>query len=277
MKKIQAFTLIELLVVISIIALLIAILLPALGAARKSARQMRNSANLRSLHQAMMIYGQDNKGYYTGLNSDGTVMTPQQVERAANVPSGQLWGNGGEQVVPRFALLAFSDVLAFEHLVNPEELGSGREVWDELDRFSHRYVSYAILGITEIENRNGKRVGNAFNEAIKSWNSDSGSNTPIFSDRNTTTNNRNPGASLWNEEQWEGGLQFNDGHGTFENDVLIEGTRLGKRTNEEDELFDAGNVTGLPGGPYRVGWHASMVKRAANQTIGSYVQEGITP
>ncbi len=63
MRKPTGFTLIELLVVISIIALLIGILLPALGAARSAARAMACSANLRSIGQAAYIYASDNKDY----------------------------------------------------------------------------------------------------------------------------------------------------------------------------------------------------------------------
>ncbi len=58
----HGFTLIELLVVISIIALLIAILLPALGKARDSARHVTCLSNLRQIHIGMISYTVDNRG-----------------------------------------------------------------------------------------------------------------------------------------------------------------------------------------------------------------------
>jgi len=62
-----AFTLIELLVVISIIALLIGILLPALGSARKSAQKVVDLSNVRSAGQILTFYANDNDDWFPVL------------------------------------------------------------------------------------------------------------------------------------------------------------------------------------------------------------------
>ena len=62
MRTTRAFTLIELLVVVSIIALLIAILLPTLGQARRAAVTVKCLTNVRSLQIAQELYANDRRG-----------------------------------------------------------------------------------------------------------------------------------------------------------------------------------------------------------------------
>jgi prepilin-type N-terminal cleavage/methylation domain-containing protein len=62
-RCVRGFTLIELLVVISVIALLIGILLPALAASRKSAKTLMCLGNLRNFGQGVAMYSNDNKGF----------------------------------------------------------------------------------------------------------------------------------------------------------------------------------------------------------------------
>jgi prepilin-type N-terminal cleavage/methylation domain-containing protein len=68
----RGFTLVELLVVVGVIAVLVAILLPALNRARESANALKCLSNLRQCGTALSMYLNDNKGWFPYVARDNS-------------------------------------------------------------------------------------------------------------------------------------------------------------------------------------------------------------
>jgi prepilin-type N-terminal cleavage/methylation domain-containing protein len=142
-KRSRGFTLVELLVVIGIIAILIAVLLPALSRSRAAAQNVACLSNLRQLQTAMVMYMGDNKG--------------QLIPEWTNAP---MWGYLMKPYLSRLPNTKISDTYtrdrilmcpAVPHRTMPEDgsnaafaIGPHEPYFTRHSSFGHMIASYGL-------------------------------------------------------------------------------------------------------------------------------------
>lgn len=211
MRKKKAFTLIELLVVISVIALLVGILLPSLGSARKAANKSKNSTNLAGMVKRLTVIAtEDETAVWPGAAADTA---------AAKVED----------------MVADPYSISPKSFVNPEDPSLLPTEWDGVGQPA---ICTSVDGSTKVG-----EFSYAFTQAVASWKNTLQSSVVLVSDR--SQGNTTSGASVWGTT-WEGSVGWGDAHAGFEKSntvtalvgTVIKARNLFGATDEIDNTHD---------------------------------------
>lgn len=238
MMKRKGFTLIELLIVMGIISILIGLLLPALGGAKRIAERVENSNKVKGIQHSMVIYANRNNGWFPGLSNTGAIVD-EEYELATHLP---IDSSGGALASVVFWQLLKHGYFPPEQLISPAEQTRGNFTldYDDDTQFSsfntNKNYSFAVLNFS---------LANAILHT--NWRDTGNGQVVVISDRNTGT--AAAPKSIHNTARWEGSIGWNDGHVDFrqgENAHIVP-TRHDDDTHDaSDNIWEVGDTVMLP-------------------------------
>src|SRR5262245_29608429 len=117
LSRARAFTAVDLLVVVVVVTIIAAILLPALGQSRVSSRQIRDSTQIRGIHQGMVLWVQGNADSYP---------RPSRFDKSNDTVSDQ--GAAKDTTANIVSILIFSGFIGPELCISTAESNPGIRV-----------------------------------------------------------------------------------------------------------------------------------------------------
>jgi len=241
MNRLRAFTMIELLVVIAIIAVLIGLLFPALGAARRTAKRAENGTQVRSVIQAMVTASESRRGFFPGF--DGFEFTAIDTDKDGSND------DLGYNVQARYWILLDGGYMDGKAAISPSE---SKDPWLTGVVTTNNY-SFAMSKTASTSSPLPGGGNSADRFRREEWRNEQNSLAPVVSDRLALgpAGNRVQGASAPDEYgsihdgsrpgQWIGTVGFGDIHVDFLSEPTTS-TRIAEFPNELDDLFaDADN------------------------------------
>jgi prepilin-type N-terminal cleavage/methylation domain-containing protein len=235
MRSIRAFSLVEVLVVISIIALLISILLPSLASARKTAVELKNTANLRGIDQSAVIYGNGNNSNLPGVGPNNQISVGSVVSAGNSTTGGSFHS--------RLWVLLNGQYLGGDLIMSPSEILAP---WTTGNSCTSSNTSYAGLNLTDspFVTGTGPNVGR-----LAEWKNNASGQAILMSDRLYVTSDKMDDSvqSIWtySKSDWKGSIVWGDSHAEFvkSNHGFI--TRYLAFQTTDDNLFVSSSTVGI--------------------------------
>lgn len=286
MNRKRGFTLIELLVVMAIIALLIGLLLPALAKARAQAKLLKDSSQIRGVHQSWLVFSREFEGVFPtpGLidrqpdpvlgETPGRGLEDKQQNNHANLHSACIMQN---YYTPELVVgptepsgkVAIKDDFNWE-MYNATTTGTNPDTyWDstfKCDVQNESNVSYASMPIA------GERQ-------LKQWRESLDSSWAILGNRGVrdglqdTTYSQSLSLQIHGKKAWLGNICYNDNHVRPEKSFYPEGVNYFLNgVSTPDNIFKNEN-NGSPSSGAPTGYDCWLI--LAKRMIGTVNQVNV--